>query len=156
MCLLLNSLLVCHYYHPYNNSAGIGVIVKKEPKKSEFPPHLKEEPHSPEVKPKMTTEERGYEKVEEVVPAEKMRQLQLAYKQLSYKHEQLKEKMEYIIGSQSEFSEAIGKIKYIPIYQPHSQASPRQLIFIRSKKKEGFTPYEKSWGVEPGNEAINL
>ena len=132
--------------------------MKREPKKSESPPHLKEEPQSPEVKSKMKTEERGYKKVEEVVPAEKMRQLQLAYELLYEQHEELKEKMEYIIGSQSESlkdTKAIGKMKSANLFASFP-SSTSQLFFIRSKKIQGFTPYEKSWGVEPGNEAVNL
>ena len=81
-----------------------GAIVKKEAKWSESPAHLKD-PQSPEVKHK-------------VVLAEKMRELQQAYKNVCDQHEELqlaylREKMEHISGSQSESSEdmkAMGKM----------------------------------------------
>ena len=121
MYLLINSLLF-HYCHNIvvclHNPAGIGAIVKKEAKRSESPSHLKDEPHSPEVKHKVKPEQllegaRGYEEVKGVVPAEKMRQLQLAHKELRAQYEELKEKMEYIISNQSETAEdtkAIGTV----------------------------------------------
>ena len=73
--------------------------MKTEPKKAESPPHLEEEPQSPEVKD--TTEQRQErdEKAEEVVPAEKMRQLQLAYNQL---HDEYEELVDYIIINESD------------------------------------------------------
>ena len=95
-----------------------GAIVKKEPKWSESPAHLKE-PQSPEVKHKVKPEQWPEGEYDKVVLAEKM-ELQQAYKNVCDQHEELqlaykelKEKMEHISGSQSESSEdtkAMGKM----------------------------------------------
>ena len=77
----------------------------KEPKREASSPQLKEEHQSPDEVLDM-----GYEETDAMVPAEKMRQVQMENKQLRDENEELRAQMDHIFRIQSETAEDVKTI----------------------------------------------